>query len=630
MSGDDRIVSTSRLRAVLGTELGRLRLVLRRPPATWVGAIETSGLPLPVAERIGEIVGRTRLWSGEKLDVARELIAHARDAIEGGGEPGEVASALGEAGVVAPLIRRGMRRKRHWTWHARAWVVRGVGVSAGVVVVAAGVFAARFFAGTPSPTRDFIAEMNAPFEKYGEDERSWGLLREANIAILTAGRRVRDGMMKRADGVEIGSLTDEQRRLKVERAGVHLIHGTGPGHPDYGAMVALLEELQPALELSREAASRPVVGMRFSTRSPDGIDYSSMPEGWYPDPLPEPDDPAEQDLLLGVLLPAMNAVRMQSRWLAFDALVAARGGGGDRVVADIGAILGFAEQVDRDGVLISNLVALACTDLARRTLGQVMHEHPGLLGRGELVEMAHRLGRVRTRFERLPLEWEMRVFEDVLQRTYTDDGGGDGYLTSEGVRILQTLGSLAGGDGPFETVVDYAAFAASSSRAEQRRVYKHALSLLREDEAAGYEIFRGRGLEVDRWVERELDKPKHRLVAMLLPSHGRALAAQARGRAQIDGTLLAIAATLHRMDTGTRVSDIESLVPRYLPSVPEDPFTGGALRLVVDDDGVVVYSTGPDGRDDGGLRGTSMMNNWTRRDRQREDEPGDWVLHPPE
>jgi hypothetical protein len=41
------------------------------------------------------------------------------------------------------------------------------------------------------------------------------------------------------------------------------------------------------------------------------------------------------------------------------------------------------------------------------------------------------------------------------------------------------------------------------------------------------------------------------------------------------------------------------LVPGYLPNVPLDPFNGAPLRYRRLDDGVVIYSIGPDGKDNG-------------------------------
>ena len=47
---------------------------------------------------------------------------------------------------------------------------------------------------------------------------------------------------------------------------------------------------------------------------------------------------------------------------------------------------------------------------------------------------------------------------------------------------------------------------------------------------------------------------------------------------------------------------LDELVPKYLPTVPGDPFAPGSpLRLKADDSNFTVYSVGPDGADDGGV-----------------------------
>jgi len=48
-------------------------------------------------------------------------------------------------------------------------------------------------------------------------------------------------------------------------------------------------------------------------------------------------------------------------------------------------------------------------------------------------------------------------------------------------------------------------------------------------------------------------------------------------------------------------ASLNDLVPRYLDVVPQDPLNGQALRYRVVNDVYIVYSVGPDGKDDGGV-----------------------------
>jgi hypothetical protein len=69
-------------------------------------------------------------------------------------------------------------------------------------------------------------------------------------------------------------------------------------------------------------------------------------------------------------------------------------------------------------------------------------------------------------------------------------------------------------------------------------------------------------------------------------------------------SVVALAAERYRLVHGRWPDTLEALVPQYLSQVPDDPFVDGPLRLRRLDDGLVVYSVGPDGIDNGGNIGT--------------------------
>jgi hypothetical protein len=61
-----------------------------------------------------------------------------------------------------------------------------------------------------------------------------------------------------------------------------------------------------------------------------------------------------------------------------------------------------------------------------------------------------------------------------------------------------------------------------------------------------------------------------------------------------------IAVERYRRSNNRWPDALTDLVPAYLPKVPLDPFDGTLLRYHRFDDGVVIYSVGPDGQDNGG------------------------------
>jgi len=65
----------------------------------------------------------------------------------------------------------------------------------------------------------------------------------------------------------------------------------------------------------------------------------------------------------------------------------------------------------------------------------------------------------------------------------------------------------------------------------------------------------------------------------------------------------AIALWLYRKEHGRYPENLSALVPRYLPSVPADPFDGKPLRYRREGTGFRLWSIGQDRKDDGGVEG---------------------------
>jgi hypothetical protein len=66
-----------------------------------------------------------------------------------------------------------------------------------------------------------------------------------------------------------------------------------------------------------------------------------------------------------------------------------------------------------------------------------------------------------------------------------------------------------------------------------------------------------------------------------------------------------IAAELYRLDHGAYPKSLEALAPKYLATLPNDTFSGQPLLLKSLPDGVLIYSVGPNGKDDGGVNDQS-------------------------
>jgi hypothetical protein len=112
-------------------------------------------------------------------------------------------------------------------------------------------------------------------------------------------------------------------------------------------------------------------------------------------------------------------------------------------------------------------------------------------------------------------------------------------------------------------------------------------------------------------LEADIKNQSH-LVRLLAPALIKFAEAFQRGQAQLRCAVVALAVERYRLAHQGRWPDsLAPLVPGYLARVPTDPFDGTPLRFRRNDAGVVIYSVGPDGKDNGG-----------RIDRDRPREPG--------
>ncbi|MCE5266682.1 MAG: hypothetical protein LLG00_02205 [Planctomycetaceae bacterium] len=97
------------------------------------------------------------------------------------------------------------------------------------------------------------------------------------------------------------------------------------------------------------------------------------------------------------------------------------------------------------------------------------------------------------------------------------------------------------------------------------------------------------------------DQLARAVVATCLPSFLTCRWTMTNATARRDLTRTAYALAQHHLDRGTYPPGLEQLTPRYLPAVPKDVFASDAnLHYSREADGCLLYSVGPNGRDDGG------------------------------
>jgi hypothetical protein len=595
---------TSLVRRVAYTPLRdivRLRLTGRLDRRA---VLEASGLPPDVRDLVRNVTRRTRLRRLERADVTRELVAHFHDALDAGVTGEEAVRSFGDQRLAARLIRRAKIRQRGIVAMVCRRAMKSALAGLLLLICVYAYFGLRFFMGSPTVTRDYLAELNAPALGVPESERAWPIYREAKLALTDAP----DEMFDKA-WFSAASFDDAEF---------------------IGLTRAYVEANKAAIDLVREAGAKPAMGAVLSHNA----DVELNPE-WA-----GAGNPLIDDSLMSVLLPQLGVMRLHARILAADAFLATLEDDDDRVMADFEAFAALGGHCGELPTLIADLTSIAILHYFVQTVGDVIQTDPSLLSEAQLARLAHLIA-ARLGDHATLLDWrtERRSFDDVVQRTYTDNGHGDGHLVFEGLKHLVTFSSLADTSVDLNAsalVVGPIAGAVGPSRADlvhaADQLYAHAESLTAAPLWTWSEALLASPLGLD---DDPVQRLRYQPLLMVEPAYEHSAFARQVLLQHRDATLATIALTIYRIKEGAYPATLEALSPALMPSPPVDRFDGAALRYRLEGDRPLLYSVGPDRADDGGSPiGRRMMYDVWAAFHGLEgkfvtpEHRGDWVLWP--
>lgn len=280
--------------------------------------------------------------------------------------------------------------------------------------------------------------------------------------------------------------------------------------------------------------------------------------------------------------PDLSAMRMWARVEAVDSLLAIRERHYARVVDNYRTVLLVSEQMRNGGIIISHLVALACTDIIRRPAVQALP----YLSAGECDAIVHITRQWERR--RVPVE---QAFE--AERASHINLLHDFY---EGKEKLTPEWFGAGPDVP-KRVPPAKWLNLRAAAHELQSLYEMAIRESRKPVVQ----------------QAKVPEPRHVVNAILFPMPDSILSRDAAVTTR--NRLLAIAAAVraYRLRHGRYP---KTLAEAGVADLNKDPFTGGEFVYKTSPKGFLVYSVGDDGHDDGGKRAT------------RDKSPGDIGLLP--
>jgi hypothetical protein len=554
----------------------------------WRQLITSSGLPDSLADAARGVVRRTRLWRQERVDVARELVAHFQDGLDAGRTAEQLLESFGNSRSAAQLIRRAKKRGRPWWWQAARCLVWSL-AALFLVYLVSGLYLAF---GRPQIRTDYLAIVNERAFAVPDAERAWPLYRQAFQAM----------------DIHAGLPYQSQEQLAKYT-------NIRPEDESWGDALRFLEQHKTAIGQLRAAGLRESLGLRAWSNI-----RSYAPEDRYVLTGRSPDDPLFQSrnnpepsdsLLISTLLPHLRLARESSGLLATDCRRAAQAGDADTALADVLAILGISRHMQEQSFLVSALAASAVNGIAMELVQELLADYPDLWLNDQLRDLAHQIARNNVDWLRA-FDGDRKAFYDIVQRVYTDDGRGDGRISQAGMKLIADIQRLPDGThfphtdwwtqrGPALALLP-AANMMIASRKEMTDLYDRHMDLAEQQ------------IQSPVWEWNEFDAKavlqplghsqrlalRYVLVGLFAPAAEAVQKSAEWSRGIRDGVLIGIALELYRREHGQWPASLDELTPRWLPILPVDRITGRPLRYRLVDGQPMVYSVGVDRDDDHG------------------------------
>ncbi|MFO0873855.1 MAG: hypothetical protein U0575_07770 [Phycisphaerales bacterium] len=557
--------------------------------------VRAAGLPGMLGNLVERTARRTRLRRGEKLEIARELARHLRDGLDSGASADVLAATFGDPAQTARMLREATIAKRSLLDRGATSLVRWGSLTAAVLLAVYLAMAARLWFRAPKIAFDPFERMNATLPQVPTDEAAWPRYREAL-------RWARAGRATNAPGAETGT----EPWMELLSSPPNAIKPRGALTRDEA--IAQLDAHDADLAGIRAAAALPALGVPIGgALGPEDREFfegDARTSSTAPNQAAASTDAA--------LLPHFWALRDAARWLAADAHRSTERGRPDRAVDDLVAMLGIARQAREGRSLVAQLVASAIWNMAAAHARDLLEAHGGAFDDATLRRLDDAFAAIPDAAWRPDFSIERILFEDAIQRTYSDDGHGDGVLLVDPARQMRnpvpvdgvrpparaagTFGENLGGflasplsallvAGRREIVERYGAMVDDIERRAARPLWEIDALVDPKFAPAG-----DGGAAFDRYAMVDLLSPA-------LTSLGPALALT---KASVDATRAAIALARFELAEGRWPRTLDELVPRFLASIPRDPYDGGTIRYALRDGRPLLWYVGGDRHDDGG------------------------------
>ena len=324
--------------------------------------------------------------------------------------------------------------------------------------------------------------------------------------------------------------------------------------------------------------------------------------------------------------PGWGIVRHAARVLAADARVAAVAGDSVRVAENLLAILRLVEIGGHDARGdLEMLVSQSVAGSASLTVRSVFTEFPLALSEPQLASIDRAFANIPSRLFDIDAATASLAADDLLQRCCTDDGEGNGRVTTVGLAYLGGAEKVVRGSAlsswPWEVVA-----LTFPTRRESKAAFDEYLVRIKAELA--------KPIIEQSFAESSSENPGPAWPDLILSI--RSVHACSMLRPIVFAARTAIAIARHRqLHGGAEPESVAAIDPAAIGVPLSDPFDGKPLRSLYRNGRLVIYSIGFDGDDDSAkclspTSGNAIIDEVPPVD-ESGDGPrdGDWIVYGP-
>ncbi len=356
-----------------------------------------------------------------------------------------------------------------------------------------------------------------------------------------------------------------------------------------------LEMNKKSIEMFREAADKPYYWSHYIRNVGNSKNLSQAIMPGIMEPLPD-------------YRKAMFVMRENINYEAFI-------GDANQAMRDCFALMKFGYNIEDNGFIIEQLVGIAMESVAINEGFKMLDKVD--VPQETLKSFQNKLKNLYTSDKPvLSFDLEKVFMYDLIQRSFTDDGKGDG----KPINLRGFAYSVDSGWNPFKLLLfEYPSRKETLTQVEQyykiseQFMSKSPLDLNKE------------GIDLNNWTDDDITK-LNTMLDLNGPAFYRTNAMSWALRSQRNAIFAVLALLQYKNDKGEFPDEFDEIVKTgFLDKLPKDPYSNKPMVYMKNNKGnFILYSVGRNLIDDGGKMGTDSQG---RKQRLNTDN-GDWIYWP--